>query len=641
MFFLNLSFGEFAALFSVISAGVVALYLLDRSRRRQTVATLRFWKPAEFPTQLNQRRKIQQPLSLLLQILGIALLLLAIAQLKWGSPEKNTRDHVLVLDTSAWMGARSARGNLLIQEAKGVAMAWLKTVPSDDRVMVLRADATATPATRFERNRETIEKAILESQPGASALQLDQAFRFASQFQKLHSQSSGEIVYAGASRIAPGDVAPPANLRVLNVPGPSENIGLRRMGLRRSATEPDAWEIYVSVKNYGRSAQSAAIGLQFAGSPAGSKTLNLKPDSEQETTFVYRTRAAGIVEAKLLTGDAFPQDDRAVLELPQQKQLRVRVYTNEPELLRPVLNANPNMTATFASPQSYQADAKDVDIIVLDRFAPPQKPSVDTIWIEPPANASPVPVAASKQNAKLSQWTDDPLLGAGLHTRELEIANTTTYRAAPGDIVIADSEGAPLIVARPGKPKAVVMGFHPVRTRMKYELATPLLFANTIRWMDPESFRRWQLNGGHVGSISVKTDGKVNPAAVRVMNEAGAPVPFTVDQDQVRFFAGSPGTVRVLTGDRDYVYSLTVPEVGDVVWEIPSTVRRGIPRRSGGGAASIDLWYWLALAGLGVLLAEWLIFGRHRIRVRGGGGDLSEIRRGGAGIAGSEQRKAS
>jgi hypothetical protein len=388
------------------------------------------------------------------------------------------------------------------------------------------------------------------------------------------------------------------------------------MGLRRSSTEPDAWEIYVSVRNYGRSAQQAAIGLQFAGSPAGSKTLTLKPESEQETTFLYRTRAAGIVEAKLLTGDAFPQDDRAVLELPQQKQLRIGVFTNEPELLRAVLNSNPNMTATFLAPAAFNAETVDFDIVVLDRFAPPQRPKADSIWIDPPAAQSPVQVAATRTNAKLTRWTDDVLLGAGLHTKEVEIESLTTYRAAPGDVVIAESDGAAVIVARPSKPKVAVLGLHPFKTRMRYELASPLLLANTIRWMAPDSFRRWQISGGHVGTVNVTTEGKINPEAVRVLNEDGTAIPFTAGENQVRFFAGAPGTIRVITGDRDYVYSLTVPEVGEAVWEVPSGVRRGIPRRSGGGPTSTDLWYWLALAGLAVLLAEWLIYGRHRVQLR-------------------------
>ena len=40
MNFLNLSLGELLGVAGAISAGVVALYLLDRSKRRQVVATL-------------------------------------------------------------------------------------------------------------------------------------------------------------------------------------------------------------------------------------------------------------------------------------------------------------------------------------------------------------------------------------------------------------------------------------------------------------------------------------------------------------------------------------------------------------------------------------------------------------------------
>src|SRR5215467_6898553 len=90
-----------------VSALVVALYLLDRSRRKQVVATLRFWVAAEQPTAVARRKRIQQPWSLLLQLASICLLLLAIAQLRIGSQASTPFDHVLILETSAWMGARS------------------------------------------------------------------------------------------------------------------------------------------------------------------------------------------------------------------------------------------------------------------------------------------------------------------------------------------------------------------------------------------------------------------------------------------------------------------------------------------------------------------------------------------------------
>src|SRR4029077_19360543 len=107
MFFLNLSLGQFLAVFGAISASMVVLYLLGRSRRRQVVATLRFWVAAEQPAVVQKRKKIQQPVSLLLQLLSILLLLMAIAQLRVGTQRGIPRDHVLILDTSAWMAAQT------------------------------------------------------------------------------------------------------------------------------------------------------------------------------------------------------------------------------------------------------------------------------------------------------------------------------------------------------------------------------------------------------------------------------------------------------------------------------------------------------------------------------------------------------
>src|ERR1019366_6792061 len=110
MYFLNLSFLQFLAVFGVISAISVALYLLDRSRRKLVVSTLRFWIPAEQPAVAARRRRAPQPCSLLLQLASMALLLLAIGQLRLGTPAQAGRDHVIVLDTSAWMAGRSGNG---------------------------------------------------------------------------------------------------------------------------------------------------------------------------------------------------------------------------------------------------------------------------------------------------------------------------------------------------------------------------------------------------------------------------------------------------------------------------------------------------------------------------------------------------
>ena len=617
MFFLNLSLGEFLALLGSASAIVVALYLFDRSRRRQVVATLRFWAPAEQPVTATRRRRIQQPWSLLLQLISIALLLAAIAQLRIGSQGAVPFDHILVLDTSAWMGARAARGprgTTLMDEARARARAWIKLLPGDDRVMVLYADALAATALPFETRRDKIEQAIAAARAGSTALNLDEALEFARHTLSLSARRAGEIVFVGAGRISEQESSGAArarftNLRWLAVGENPENVGLRKIGLRQSAGKPGFWEIYVSVRNYGTRPQSPPLTLQFGGAPAGSAQLRLAPGAQQEATFEYRTHAAGLLEARLLVRDAFPGDDRAVLELPELKTLRVAVYTADPDALRPVVEADPRVAAAFAAPAQYNPKP-DADLVILDRFRPPSRPVIDSIWIDPPSGGSPVPIKSQVRGARFTRWQTGHPLGAGLRTRDLIIDSVSVFEAAPDDIRIAEVEAGPVVVARPSKPKVVVLGFQPTRGAMRFELATPLLFANTLRWMAPNVFRRWEVNVGSVGTVDVPLDPEARPQDVAVKHEDGRPLPFTLRDRSVHFFSGVPGTVRVASADRELVYSLTLPEMAEAKWDPPAGVKKGLPAAGESSASAFDAWQILAFLGGVGLLTEWFLFGR-------------------------------
>src|SRR5499427_9667397 len=205
MFLLNLSLFQFLAVFGSISAISVALYLLDRSRRKLVVSTLRFWVSAEQPAVAARRRRIQQPWSLVLQLISMALLLLAIAQLRLGSPAAAGRDHVIVLDTSSWMAARSGNRTLM-DVAREQARRYLHALPARDRVMLVRADGLTTPATAFEPDRKRVEKAINQSEPGSTALNLDQALAFARRIQgQQDGHRVGEIAFIGPGRTGPRD----------------------------------------------------------------------------------------------------------------------------------------------------------------------------------------------------------------------------------------------------------------------------------------------------------------------------------------------------------------------------------------------------------------------------------------------------
>jgi len=621
MVFLNLSLAQFIAAFGAIAAFSVALYLLDRARRKQVVATLRFWVAPGQAAPVTRRRRIQQPLSLFLQLLGMALILLAIAQFQLGSRRNVRRDHVLVLDTSAWMGATvpGRDGATLMDLAKASALGWLRAVPTADRVLLVRADALASPVTAWELDRRKVARAILESQPGATALNLSQSLTFARELQRGSGSLPGEIAYTGPGRISAREAN---NLQLPNIPAfrvmnvddsTIDNAGLRSVGARRSATDPNSWDVVVRARNYSKKTKTVSVTLNLGHVPQGGRAIELPPESERELTFPVHTAAAGILEARLYPKDGFAGDNYVALELPEVRSLHVTVYSDQPELIKPALASDSRVVAQFKTPSQYTP--QNDGLVILHKFRPDVRPEGSVLWIDPPSDRPPVPIKERIDHPEGLQWTPDQPLTAGLRARDVQIESTSVFEPGPGEIKMAEIEKGPIMVAREsdgGKTRMVVMGFDPFAGAMRYELATPLLLANVLRWVAPDVFREVDVGAQSAGPVAMPVS--TNGGQIKVLTDNGTNLPFNVRDRSVQFFAGESERVRVISGNSERVYSLTLPELWDLKWTPPATIRRGIPSWTDSIKSNRDLWPFLAILGAALLLFEWIVYGRYAKR---------------------------
>jgi hypothetical protein len=286
----------------------------------------------------------------------------------------------------------------------------------------------------------------------------------------------------------------------------------------------------------------------------------------------------------------------------------VTVYSKEPDLLRPEFAATPRIHATYRKPEEYRAT--DSGLVILDRFIPPQRPTGDSIWIDPPAEGSPVRIRKVVEQVAFQRWAPDHPASAGLRTKDFKLEKASVFEPAAGDEKIGEVEDGPVILSRPGERKVVVFGFHPALSAMQYELVTPILFANLLRWVSPEIFRRSEISGASVGAVKLVMEEDTPHRDVTITTAAGERLPFTMRDRALNFFAGNPGSVRVVAGDREYLYSLTLPELWETKWEPPAEAARGVPRFARVNASATDLWPWLALAGALGLALEWLLYGR-------------------------------
>ncbi len=619
MSFLNLTIVEFLAILLPVSAAIVALYFYDRSRRRRIVSTLRFWPQRPDPPMVTRRRKLQQPLSLLLQLLALLLLLLAIADLRWGEQAGMVRRHVVILDTSAWMGTVTAGGPRLIDLARQRARAYLNAVPASEPVMLIRGDANPAPITPFTTDRQVLEDAIAASEPSWTSIDLNAAFEAARSALALHVPGGGElaghsvvgeVAYVGSGRGAEsrGAASRLPRVRWIEARERIADLGVSELIARRLPDDPERWEVRVELFHAGGPERKIEAEFLFAGKMLGTKTLLLPPNGAKELTFQLRTRRAGRLEVRTGSADRFVANDRAALDLPAYRRHQVDVYSAASGGLRSLLGANPNLDARFHTPRNYEGAAGMV--AVFEGFSPAPGPQSDLVYFSPPRESSPAVIARIARQQRITCWNGDHPLARGLRTRDVVLEETAVFDPEPDDVTIAECEAGPVVIARLEKGrKRVFFGFSLSDAGLRGRPAAPLLFANTMAWIFPDSFRSSELRAQSPGLIEIEV-GEAAEEDIVVHSEEDPDLPWSYRDGKVRLFTSTPGNVDVRTPTTETHLALTLPEVASGEWSPPEDILRGVPPRSAGGGESLVFWPWLAAFSIMCLLVEWKFFGR-------------------------------
>ena len=161
MNWLALSPGEVAAVWAGLAALALWLYLHHRRPQHRRVSTLRFWASVQ-PISQPRRRKLREPWALLAQVLFLLLLILALANPRLGYSFEG-RSVVIVFDTSIWSQARPAAKDLPGSTGNARKRSRvLNSLPGEDRVLLLRAEADAPPILPFTTDRAALRRAIAD-----------------------------------------------------------------------------------------------------------------------------------------------------------------------------------------------------------------------------------------------------------------------------------------------------------------------------------------------------------------------------------------------------------------------------------------------------------------------------------------------
>lgn len=474
---------------------VVAMYLLKLRREQTIVPSTLLWQRLVADVEANAPwQRLRRSLLFLLQLLLVIILVLLAARPFIERPAGLARDIVLVVDTSASMGATDLSPNRLAA-AKEAALDALRDLPSGGKVSVIEAGRTARIVAAGSSDMGRIRLAIESIRPTTAPGDLADALELASE---LASQSGdAEVLIATDAALATvPTTSVDAKVRVLRVGNErgSHNQAIVALAVR---TAPSAVTRSVFVSTANLDVEPAARRLELWGDGRLLEARDVRMDALQRADVIIDDvdLGVGVVEVRLVAADGssdpakppdqLAADDRAWAIVPPDRKREILLVGEGDPYLETALSYLPNSSLFGVKPGRYPADAQrrdgtDWDLIIFEGFVPTTLPATPTLVVAPP-KTSPVGVVRGKlTNPGIGTLSpDEPIL------RYVDLSTVHVAEAARMELpawarsVIPGPKGAPLLYAgnRGGVPTAV-LAFEPRRSDLPLQVAFPILIAN-------------------------------------------------------------------------------------------------------------------------------------------------------------------
>ncbi len=611
MSWLALTPAEFLALWSVAAAVAVWLYLLHRRPRHKRVSTLRFWQSLEPSALPSRRRKIREPWPLVAQLLFLLLAILALANPRWGGRLSAARFLVLLVDTSVWSQMQPPGEMPWMERIQQEAAGFLDRLAPGDQVLLLRAEADAAPVLPFTSDRAALRRALTALRPSDTVADLPRALEKARS--ALAGRSRAAVVYVGpgmvdesqARRLAevrrafePSDAGPRPQLvvRLVGASAPLRNTGITRLALRRDPARPDHWHLLVQIKNYGDRAVPARLRLSIGGHLLQEQAVSLAAEQGVGARAEFTWADGGELRAELSPSDALASDNRAVAYLPGFRPVRIAVFTDEPQALRPVLSANPYWRTEFVPP--WGTPAIRPDVAIYDAVTPAAGQALTATG--PAANSILFLRGGSARQMRLTAWNPQHPVTRWIRTRDISVRSVVSAPAGPSDAVLAWADGAPVMLARAGAGrKALLLGFDPRQSNFPLQPAFPLLMAGAIEWMTGAV----EETADPIATGEVLVAAPAGPAG-RVFSPRGVELPFARSGERLHLLAFQAGLYRVTAPEGERKLAAHIPPLPSRRWRA-GTAESSVLEARAFADQGRELWRWLLLLAILPLWAEW------------------------------------
>ena len=364
-------------------------------------------------------------------------------------------------------------------------------------------------------------------------------------------------------------------------------------------------------------------------------------DRAQSALVSVRLRGVGTGEA--VEGDVLSLDDSAWLVVPPSKRLNVALVTTGNVYLRAALEGYPLARLQELTPAQYDADSRagktaDFDVVVFDGSLPPA-PADAPIGLPPgrflifgavPSPASGIIDKGTGDPAGIVDWSRDhpALRGISLDSVVINKSRIVEIQPRSAATTIASADTGPVIIEiNSAQTHAIVVPFDIQESFWPFDASFVIFVGRAIRHVGDDGTSAGALRAlqpGRVLADRLPADAK----SIRIQGPGNVDSPITAAEDGSFVFGpiertgvyrvswtGSSGAMdETVDGKSVRIYAANLGDSQES--QVAAAERLDLAEQrvqaiaTGTREGTRNLWPWLLLAALGIMLFEWYIFNR-------------------------------
>jgi len=621
-------------LFAAVLPVIVLMYLLRLKRQKVQISSILLWRKSIQDLQANAPfQKLRNNLLLWLQLLIALLLVFALARPMMNLAGVKGQSYIALVDTSASMKAEEAKATRM-DLAKDSLKTLIKNMARGDEMMIVAFDREARVLQTFTNDQtrllnaangieardatSEIHDALLLARTAAEAravpVTIPSGKKAGAEQPKVAANVQVVILSDGAISDldrTPENVPP---VKYVPIGSAGENAGIVSLDLRETFERNSDRQVFATVENFGPGAVRSILQCNLDGQLIDAKEIALAPKASTSVIFSHLKDRSGKMELRLANTDQLPTDNTAFGVLSPRQKIKILMVTSNNPFLEKLLVSNPNYSVSKVRPGEFKT-AQDFDVVVFDNVAPKQLPPGRYLLI----NALPPLEGFAMEGEPLASpaiidWNRVHPLTRYVNFESINISRALHVKAPSWVQTLAEGPISPLVFAMERDQRQIVgIGFDLYQSDWPLRVSFPIFINNTMNWLA----RSGSTGCGfaYLSGASIPFAAGPKPLSLTIRTPSNAERKLSVPQDGTAYFSQTDevGMYAVDDGKSKHSFSVNLNsrEESNLAPRESLLLRdrevKGTPQVL---KENREIWWMFALAALGVLLIEWVIYCR-------------------------------